>query len=54
MSRHRKKPTEQGALTNWKWEKKELVRTWKETGWARSAHTLETAEGGTCQDMDGK
>ena len=29
-----------------------LVRTWKETDRQKHTHILETAEGGTCQDME--
>ena len=52
MSGHIKKPTDQSALTNWRWPREGLVRTWKETGRARHTHQLGTAEEGTCQDME--
>ena len=48
------KETERGTLTSWRWQREELFRTWKETERARCTHKLdsETAEGGTCQDME--
>ena len=49
MSRHRKKPTEQGTLTYWRQQREGLVRTQKETDRARHTDVLKTAEGGTCQ-----
>jgi len=51
-SGHRKKPTEQGALTNWRPHQEGQVRTWKETDQARGTHSLETTKGGTSQDME--
>ena len=30
------------------------LRTWKESDQARGTHILETAEGGTCQNMEKK
>jgi hypothetical protein len=52
LSEHGKKPTEQGPLTNWRRQKKGLVRTQKETDRPKPTHALETAEGGTCQDKE--
>ena len=52
MSKHGKKQTEYGALTNWKRQREILVRTQKKTDRARQAHFLETEEGGTCQDTE--
>ena len=52
LSGHRKKPTEQGALTNWRQQSERLVRIRKETDRARPTHVLETAEGGTCHDTE--
>jgi len=52
LSGHRKKQTEQGALTSWRWQREGLVRTWKGTDQARGTHMLETAGGGTCQDTE--
>ena len=46
LSGHRKKLTNQGALTLWRQQREGLVRTWKETDQLRRTHTLETAEGG--------
>ena len=55
-SGHRKKATKQGALTLWRQQREGQVRTqtWKESNQARGAHILETAEGGTSQDMERK
>ena len=53
LSGHGKIQAEQGALTNWRWEREGLVRTWDETDHARRTHFLEMAEGGTCQIMEG-
>ena len=50
MSRYRMKVAKQGALTNWKWHREGLVRTWKEPYQDWVTHSLETVEGGTCQD----
>ena len=50
LSRHRKKPTDRGALTNWRRQTEGLVRTRKATDRPRRTHFLEAAEGGTCQD----
>ena len=52
LSKHKKKPTEQGALTLWTPERNVLVRTQNGSDRARCAHTLETAEGGACQDTE--
>ena len=54
MSGHRKKVTEQGTLTSWRVQREGFVRTWKESDQARHTHFLETAEGGICQDTEGK
>jgi len=51
-SQHRKKATEQGALTNWRPQREELVRTWKPSNQAMGTHLLETTEGRTCQDTE--
>ena len=50
LLRHRKKPTDRGALTNWRWQREGLVRTRKQTDRPRRTHILEAPEGGTCQD----
>ena len=50
MSRHGNKPTDQGLLTFWRWQREALVRTREEIDRPRRTHKLETAEGGTCQD----
>ena len=47
-----KKPIERSALTNWRQHREGLVRTWKETDRPRRTHKLETASGGTCQDIE--
>ena len=52
MSGHKKKPTEQGALTCWRQHREEFVRTRKETDRARGTHQLETAEDGACQETE--
>ena len=52
LSGHRKKPSERGALTSWRQQRERLVRIWKEADQARHTHSLETAEGGTCQNME--
>jgi len=46
LSGHGKKPTNQGALTSWRWQRKGLVRTWKQVTKQGGTHKLETAEGG--------
>ena len=46
------KPTDRGALTSWRQQREGLVRTRKEADRPRRTHKLETAEGGTCQDME--
>jgi len=48
---HRRNPSEQGALTNWRAQTDGQVRTWKESKQARGTHFLESA--GTSQDMKG-
>ena len=54
MSVHGKKLTKQGALTSWRPQREQLVRTQKESNRAKHTHFLETAEGVTHQDMEGK
>ena len=54
MSGHGKKLTNRGALTNWRQQREGLVRTRKATNQPRHTHFLETAEGGTFQDMKKK
>ena len=51
LSGHRKKLTERGALTNWRRRREGLVKTQKETDRPRCTDFLETADGGTCQDI---
>jgi len=46
-SGHRKKPTNQWALTNWRPQREGQVRTQKETNQPRGTHFLETTEGRT-------
>ena len=52
LSRHGNKLTKQGALTSWRRQREGLVRTENETDRAKGTHTLEPAEGGTCQDTE--
>ena len=52
MSGHRQKPAKQGVLTNWRRQREGLVRKQKEISQTRHTHSLETAEGGTCQDTE--
>ena len=52
LSGHGKKVTKQGALTSWRPQREELVRIQKEINQARGTHSLETTEGGTCQDTE--
>ena len=52
LSGHRKKPTNRGTLTLWKWKKENLVRTWKETDRPRHTHILEATVERTCQDTE--
>ena len=52
LSGHGKKPTGRGARTPWRWQREGLVRTRKETDRARGTHSLETVEGGGCQDTE--
>jgi len=54
LSGHRKKLTEQGALTNWGPQREGHVRKQKESNQARLTHFLETAEGAICQDTERK
>ena len=49
LSGQGKKPTGRGALTNWRRQREGLVRTQKGTNRPRRTHTLQMAEGGTCQ-----
>ena len=53
LSGQRKKLTKQGALTTWRRQREEFVRTLKEIDRARGTHVLETADNGTCQDTEG-
>ena len=50
LSRHGQYPTEQDTLTPWRRHREGLVRAWKKIGREKRAHSLEMAEGGTCQD----
>ena len=52
MLGHRKKPTNQGALTDWRPQREGQVRTQKETNQPRGTHFLETTKGETCQDTE--
>jgi len=52
--RHQKEVIKQGEFTPWGWQREGQVRTWKESDQARDTHSLETAEGGTSQDIKGK
>ena len=52
LSEHGKKRIERRVLTNWRWQREGLVRTWKEIDRSRGTHSLETAEGGACQDIE--
>ena len=54
LSGHGNKRTNQGALTFWRRQREELVKTRKEKDRARLTHSLETAEGGTFQDTERK
>ena len=51
VSGHGKKEIERGTLTDWRQQREELIRTRKGDR-ARCTHSLETAEGGTCQDTE--
>jgi hypothetical protein len=51
-SEHRKNPTEQGTLTNWRGHREGQVRTWKESDQAMHTHFLERASGGASQDTE--
>ena len=53
-SGHGKEVTEKGVLTAWRLQREGQVRTWKESKQVRGTHSLETTEGGTCQDMQRK
>jgi len=53
-SGHRKKVTNQGTLTFWRWQREGQVRTQKESDQPRDTHKLEMAEGGTSQDTERK
>ena len=54
LSGHAKRSTDRDALTSLRRQREGLVRTRKETDRATGmgTHILETAEGGTCQDME--
>ena len=52
LSGHGKKLTDRGGLTSWRRQREGLVRTRKETNRLRRTHILETAERGTCQDIE--
>ena len=52
LSGHAKKPTDHGTLTSWRQQREGYFRTQKETDRARRTHSLETTEGGTCQDTE--
>ena len=54
LSKHRKKPTERGALTAWRRQREGIVRTQKETNRARDmgTHNLENAEGEPSQYIE--
>ena len=45
LAEHRKKASEQGALTSWSPQKGEPVRTQEESNRARDTHNLETTVG---------
>ena len=45
LSGREKKPIDRGVLTNWRRQRRGLVRTWKETNQPRRTHFLETVEG---------
>ena len=51
-SSHRKKPTEQGALTSCRAQREQQVRIPKETKRARGTHVLSSAEEGLSQDAE--
>ena len=51
-SKYGKKPTNQGPLTLWRWQREELVRTRKKTDQAITTYILEMVEGGTCHDTE--
>ena len=53
MSVHKKDTGLRGTLTSWRPQREGLVRSWKESNWARDTHILETTEG-TCQDTERK
>ena len=52
MSKRRKNPTERGALTYWRRRQEGQVSTRKGSDQARGTHLLETASGGTTQDIE--
>jgi hypothetical protein len=52
LSGHGKNPTDRGALTSWRRQREEPVRTRKGPDRPRRTHFLETAEGGTCQGTE--
>ena len=49
-----KKTSEHKALTSYRWQRDGPVRTREEIDRARGTDELETAEGGTCQDIERK
>ena len=49
---HENKPTDRDTLTFWRQQREGLVRTRKKTDRSRRTHFLETAERGTCQDLE--
>ena len=53
-SEYGEKVTKQGALTNWRPQRKGQIRTRKESNQAWGTHHLETVEGGISQDMESK
>jgi hypothetical protein len=52
QSGHRKNPSERGALTFWRLESEDKVRTWKESEQVRGTHGLENGDGETSQDTE--
>ena len=52
LSRHRKNPTDRGALTTWRQQTEELVRIPEESDRPRPTHILEMADRRTCQDTE--
>jgi len=52
LSGNRMEATKQRAPTNWRPQKEGLVRAQKEINRVTGTHSLETTEGGACQDME--